>query len=158
MSMKSFVALLLACLSGPALIPQAPAQAGEVAVVVNSKSATVNVSLADLRKLFVGEKRTWPGGAPVKLILRAMGSHERLVLLKLIGMSESEYKQYWTAQIFRGEAEAEPFTSPSLGMAIEATKVFPGAITLVDAQDVKPEMKVIKVDGHLPGESGYPVR
>jgi hypothetical protein len=28
------------------------------------------------------------------------------VLLKLLAMSENEYEQYWTAQVFRGEADA----------------------------------------------------
>ena len=79
-------------------------------------------------------------------------------MLRLLGMSESEYKQYWTAQVFRGDADAEPV--PSFGMAKEATKVFPGAIALVEAQEVKLGMniKLIKVEGHLPGEPGYPLQ
>jgi hypothetical protein len=155
MSMKPLAALLLNCLIGLILSPRSLAQAVDVAVVVNPTSPAVNVSLADLRKMFVGEKRTWPGGIPSKLILRAPGSHEQLVLLRLVGMSESEYKRYWTAQVFRGEADAEPFTAPSLGMAKEATQAFAGAMSLVDTQDLKPGMKVIKVDGRLPGAPGY---
>jgi ABC-type phosphate transport system substrate-binding protein len=155
MSRKSIAAWVLAAMTVLAWIPQCAAQAGDVAVVVNANSRLTNLSLVDLRKIFAGEKRTWPGGVPIKLIIRAPGSHERVVLLKLLGMSESEYKQYWSAQMFRGEAEAEPFTAPSFGMMLEATKVFPGSITLVDAHDVKPGMKVIKVDEHMPGEPGY---
>ena len=72
-------------------------------------------------------------------------------------MNESEYKQYWIAQVFHGEAQAEPVTVFSNGMQKEAIGAFPGAIALVDLADVKPGMKVLKVDGHLPGEPGYPV-
>jgi hypothetical protein len=72
-------------------------------------------------------------------------------------MSESEYKRYWTAQVFRGEADAEPLVVPSVGMQREALAVFSGAITLVNAPDVKPGMKVIKVDNLLPGAAGYAV-
>jgi hypothetical protein len=75
--------------------------------------------------------------------VRLPGCRERLVLLSLLGMSESEYKQYWAAQVFRGEADSEPFAVPSVGMQKEAMKVFPGAISLVSAQDVKPGMKII---------------
>jgi ABC-type phosphate transport system substrate-binding protein len=155
MSKKSIAAWVLAAMTVLAWIPQSAAQAGDVAVVVNPNSRLTNISLVDLRRIFAGEKRTWPGGVPIKLIIRAPGSRERVVLLKLLGMSESEYKQYWSAQMFRGEAEAEPFTAPSFGMVLEATKVFPGAITLVGAQDVKPGMKVIKLDEHMPGDPGY---
>jgi hypothetical protein len=153
MSRKLIAVLLLGCVT--ALIPRSAAQATDIAVVVNSDSRLTNVSLVDLRKIFAGEKRTWPGGIPVKLIIRAPGCRERFVLLKLLGMSESEYKQYWLAQTFRGEAESEPFTAPSLGMTLEAIKIFAGAITLIDARELKPGIKVIKLDGHMPGDPGY---
>jgi ABC-type phosphate transport system substrate-binding protein len=136
------------------------AQSTDIAVVVSSRNPVSNVTLADLRKLFGGEKRTWPDGGRVKLIVWPPGSHERKTMLRLLGMSESEYKQYWTAQVFRGDADAEPVTVPSFGMVKEAIKVFSGAIAFVDAQDVKPGMdiKVLKVDGHFPGEPGYPLQ
>jgi hypothetical protein len=60
-----------------------------------------------------------------------------------------------SAQTLRGEAESEPFTAPSLGMTVEAVRIFVGAITLIDVQDVKPGIKIIKVEGHMPGEPGY---
>jgi len=68
-------------------------------------------------------------------------------------MSENEYEQYWTAQVFRGEADAEPLTVPSVGMQKEALRLFPGAISLVTVRDVKPGMKVIRVDGLLPQDT-----
>jgi len=114
--------------------------------------------MPELRKLFAGEKRSWANGQAVRIFVRASGTSERATLLKLLGMSENEYKQYWTAQIFRGEAQIEPVALPSNGMQKEAIAAFPGAIALVAAQDVKPGMKVVKVNGHLPGEAGYPVR
>jgi len=82
-------------------------------------------------------------GVPVKLIL---------------GMSEREYEQYWIALVFRGEVEGGPVAVPTIGMQLEALSVFPGAITLVRAKDVKPGMKMLKVNGRIPGEAGYPVQ
>jgi ABC-type phosphate transport system substrate-binding protein len=141
-------------------IPLGTAQAGDVAVIVNPESSVTNISSTDLRKILAGQKRSWPGGIPVKIIVRPPGCHERLVLLRLLGMSEGGYKQYWTAQVLRGEADAEPFAAPSFGMLKEAVTTFPGAIGLVDAQSVRPGMnlKVIKVDQLMPGDAGYPIR
>ena len=158
MQTKSISVLLLTALASLALIPRAAAQGEDVAAVVNQSNLTSNVTRVDLRKIFAGEKRTWERGIRIKLIVRLPGCRERLVLLKLLGMSESEYKQYWAAQVFRGEADSEPFAAPSVGMQKEAMKVFPGAISLVDAPDVKPGMKILKVDGLLPGAPGYPLR
>ena len=140
-----------------ALLPRASAQ-GDVAVIVNLQNPVASVSLVDLRKIFAGDKRTWPGGLSIKLIVRTPGCNERLTMLKLLKMSESEYKSHWTAEVFRGEADSEPISVPSVGMQREAIVAFPGSITLVEAKSVKPGMKVIKLDGLLPGVPGYPLQ
>ena len=111
-----------------------------------------------MRKLLSGEKHSWPGGLPIKIFVREPGAHERDVLLKLLGMSETEYKQYWKAQVFRGDAQSEPVAVFSNGMQKEAVMAFPGAVALVDAQDVKPGMKIVRINGHGPGEPGYSLK
>jgi hypothetical protein len=148
-----WVAVSLAGLAG---LSSVVAQTSVVAVVVSEKNSVTNLSIPELRKLFAGEKHFWTGGLSVKLFVRAPEAHERAALLKLLGMSESEYKHYWTAQVFRGEAQAEPVALFSNGMQKEALAVYPGALALVSFQDVKPGMKVVRVDGHLPGDAGYP--
>jgi ABC-type phosphate transport system substrate-binding protein len=160
---KSLIVPLLAVFPGIIAAAQAPAPAAQpagIAVVVNVNNSVTNISLADLRKIFSGEKHTWPGGAPVKILVRPSGSREQLALLRLLKMSDTEYKQYWTAQVFRGEADAEPVALPSFGMVKEAIRAFVGAIALVNAQDVRTGMdvKIIKVENHLPGEPGYPIQ
>jgi len=157
MGFRSIAALLLLGLAIPFLARPAAAQANDMAVVVYSGNAANNVSYGDLRKIFSGTRRSWPGGQPIKLITRGPGCAERLALLKLLAMTENEYKQYWVAQVFRGEADAEPMIVPSVGMQKEALKVFPGGISLVSFRDLKPEMKVLKVDNLLPGTPGYPL-
>src|ERR1700733_6269437 len=149
-----WVAVLLTALAG---FPPVAAQPDAVAVVVNEKNPVNNLTMAELRTLFAGEKHFWAGRLPVKLFVRARGAYERVVLLKLLGMSESGYKQYWIAQVFRGEADAEPVALFSNGMQKEAVAGYPGAVALVNAQDVKPGMKMVRVDGHMPLEAGYPL-
>jgi hypothetical protein len=148
------VGLWLATLGGTR---PAAAQSIDVAVVVNSQNPVDNLSASELRKIFVGEKRSWASGTPIRLFVRASGAHERTVLLKLLNMSESEYKQYWTARVFRGEAQAEPVALFSNGMQKEAIGIYPGAVVLMNIQDVKPGMKIVRLEGHKPGESGYPL-
>ena len=57
-------------------------------------------------------------------------------------------------QLLKGKAE--PVALFSNGMQKEAVAIYPGAVALVNFQDVKPGMKVVRVDGHMPGEVGYP--
>ena len=113
MKWKCVAALILSwtCVS---LGHTALAQTGDVAVVVNPQNPASNLTIPELRKLFAGEKRSWAGGLSVKLIVRAPGTHEREVLLKLLGVSESEYKQYWASRVMRGELSLSPLSYPRL--------------------------------------------
>jgi hypothetical protein len=109
-------------------------------------------------KLFCREKHSWNGGLPVRLFVRAAEARERTALLRLVGMSDSEYKQYWVGRVFRGESAAEAVALFSNGMQKEAVIAYPGALALVSYSDVKPGMKVVKIDGLAPGNSGYPLK
>ena len=126
------------------------AQSGAVAVVVSDNNPTVNLRTSDLRQILAGEKRAWSNGVVVKIFVRGPGTLERDALLKLLGMTERDYRQYWAAQVFPGEAQSEPTMLPSNGMQREAVLLYPGAVELVSVEDVKPGMKVVKLDGRLP--------
>ena len=156
---RSSVAGFLLSLVTLIFVSPSAAQSTDVAVIVNPRNSVTDVSSADLRRIFAGEKRYWGDGTRIKPIVRAPGCHERIVLLRVLRMSESEYKQYWSAQVFRGEADTEPLSVPSFGMVKEAVIAFRGAIALVDAQNVRSGMdvKIIRVDGHTPGDAGYPI-
>jgi hypothetical protein len=43
-------------------------------------------------------------------------------------------------------------------MANQLVTAIPGSIAFIDSKDVKPGSKVLRVDGRLPGEPGYPLR
>ena len=136
--------------------PWAQAQTADVAVVVNPKNAVANLTMSELRRLFAGETRTWHDGTPVRLIMRAPVAHERDVVLRLLGFSEGGYAQYWTMHAYRGEGPA-PVAVFSNGMQKEGVTAIPGAIAMMDVRDVKAGLKVVKIEGKLPGEDGYPL-
>jgi len=131
----------------------------DVAVVVHPDTPISNLSLSDVRKVFLGDRQYWSTNIPVVLLIRAPVARERDVVLKIIyQMSESQFKQYWIAKIFRAEAATAPKLVYSNDMANQLVTAIPGAIAFIDSKDVKPGSKVIRVDGRLPGEAGYPLR
>jgi hypothetical protein len=155
MRMRLIAVLFLSGLASPAFVPITLAQTGDVAIVVSQKNPVTDLSTRELRQIFTGEKRSWSSGLPIKLFVRAPGTHESIVLLKLLDMTESEYKRHWISQVFRGEVQAEPITLFSNDVQRQAVLVYPGAVTLIEARDLKPGMKVIRVDGRTPGQEGY---
>ena len=73
-------------------------------------------------------------------------------------MTESEYKQYWVKKVYSGEVPREPLALLSNGMQLEAVRADKGGIALINLADVKQGVKVLKVDGKLPGAPAYTLR
>jgi len=131
----------------------------DVALVVHPDTPVSNLTLAEVRKVFLGERQYWSANVPVVLLIRAPVARERSVVLKTIyQMSDSQFKQYWIAKIFRAESASAPKVVYSNDMANELVTAIPGAIAFIDTREVRPGAKVIRVDGRLPGEAGYPLR
>jgi ABC-type phosphate transport system substrate-binding protein len=132
---------------------------GDIAVVVNSDTPVSDLSLSEVRKVLLGERQYWNSKLPVTLLIRAPQARERDVVLKVIyQMSEAQFKQYWVAKIFRAEAASPPKIVYSNDMQYELVTAIPGAIAFVEARAVRPGAKVLRVEGHLPGEREYPLR
>lgn len=154
---KLLVIPLLAVMCGAALAQKS--HDVDIAVVVHPDTPISNLSLADVRKVFLGDRQYWSTNVPVVLLIRAPVARERDVVLKTIyQMSEAQFKQYWIAKIFRAESASAPKVVYSNDMANELVGAIAGAIAFIDAREVRPGSKVVRVDGKLPGESGYPLR
>ncbi len=131
----------------------------DVAVVVNSDTPVADLSLSEVRKVMLGERQYWNSKLPVVLLIRAPAARERDVVLRVIyQMSEAQFKQYWVAKIFRAEAASPPRIVYSNDMQYELLTALPGSIAFVDSRNIRAGVKVLRVDGHLPGEKDYPLR
>ncbi len=96
----------------------------------------------------------YPGGGPAP-----GGAREREVVLKTIyQMSEAQFRQYWIAKVFRNEVATGPKVVYSNEMATELTAAIPGAVAFVEAAQAPKGLKVLKINGKLPGQPGYPLR
>lgn len=132
---------------------------GDVAIVVHPETPVDVITLAEARKVFRGERQYWTPNIPVVLLVRAPVSRERDVVLRVIyQMSEPQFKQYWIARIFRAEATSGPKIVYSNDVANQLAGAIPGAVGFVPAGEVKPPLKILRVDGKLPGEPGYAIR
>jgi ABC-type phosphate transport system substrate-binding protein len=133
-------------------------QAGDVAIVVNPEVPVDDLSLADLRKIFLGDRQYWTPNMRVTLLIRAPVAREREVVLRIIyEMTEAQFRQYWIGKVFRAETSSGPRIVYSNEMASELVANIPGSIAFVDAAQIPKNVKVIKTNGLLPGEKGYPL-
>jgi hypothetical protein len=131
----------------------------DIAVVVNARNDANALSVSDLRKILLGERKFWKGSEPVQLVLRQPGTPERdKVIELLLKMDDAEFARYWRDMVFRGEALGEPLSVPSNGMASEYVVDMPGGITFVLGKNLRPDLKVLKINGKFPGEPGYALK
>jgi hypothetical protein len=133
--------------------------AADVAVVVHPDLPVDSVTLADLRRLVLGDREFWPASLRVTLLLRAPVAHERDVILRAIcQMTEAQFRQHWIAKVFRADTAVAPKIVYSSEMSVDMVSRIPGAITFVDASRVGRNVKVLKIDGLAPNEKGYVLR
>jgi phosphate transport system substrate-binding protein len=127
-----------------------------LAIVVNRNNPLTEISLADLRRVFRGQRTRWTNGRRVTLVMRDPGTAERgAILQSLYGLDEDEYRRTYLQAVFSGEASDAPKTLASTNGVLRFVYNVPGAIGYVRARDVDASVKTLRVDGHLPGEPGY---
>ncbi|HTS63329.1 MAG TPA: hypothetical protein VMH28_14985 [Candidatus Acidoferrales bacterium] len=149
---------LIATLAAAVLLPALRAQDIDMAIVVRPDVPVDNLSFAELRHVMRGDRQFWTPNLRVTLLVRAPVARERDIVLKtLYQMSEAQFRQYWIAKVFRAEAAAGPRIVYSNEMSAELVAAIPGAIAVADAKQVPKGLKVLRIDGHLPGEKGYPL-
>ena len=135
-----------------------PATSGDVAVIVNAKNDTRDVSFRDLERIFRQEKQYWGDGKKIYLVMQETGSLEKeVVLAKVFHMDEATLKRFWLSKMFRGEIASFPKTLSSAGSVKQFVEKVPNAIGFVDASLADPDVELLKIDGRLPGAAGYPL-
>ncbi len=171
--MRRMAALLLLviaawlCVSLPAraIRPEAVPPQGQtdldkyLAVIVNRSNPLEDISFAELRKVFLGEKNHWPNGHRITVVMQDSGQSERKTVLRdVYQMSEQDFSRYFLHGTFTGEVFAAPKTlANSTGVRKFVFNV-PSAIGYVRATEVDDSVKAIRVDGLLPGDQGYKIR
>ncbi|HEV7993242.1 MAG TPA: hypothetical protein VGP25_15570 [Gemmatimonadaceae bacterium] len=135
----------------------ARAQAPEpLAIVVNKSNPMNEVSLADLRKIYRGQRGRWTNGKRVTIVMRDPGAPERDAILRsLYGLDEDAYRRGFLQAIFTGEASDAPKMLATPNGVLRFVFNVPGAIGYVRASEVDASVKTLRVDGRLPGDRGY---
>jgi hypothetical protein len=164
------VLVLIAAVYGPAAPctratkrePPAPARpAGEaprdsLAIIVNRTNPIDNLSFDDLRQYFLGERTHWPNGRRVTIVMRDPSRPERDAVLRLIyEMREQDFHAHFLRAKFTGETLEEPRLLDTTSRVINFVFLQAGALAYTRAAEAGPSVKVLRVDGLMPGDANY---
>lgn len=150
--MRMLVKLLVAV---SLTIAAAPAVAEPIAVVVNHDNPKASVGAEELKAIYLGRRTEWSDGTTAQPIDQAPSAPGRAAFVAaVIGMSPARFAEHWVDQKVRGAGSAPPVaTSPAA--AVKLVSRVRGAVAFVPLSQVTPAVKVLAVDGKLPGQRGY---
>jgi ABC-type phosphate transport system substrate-binding protein len=116
----------------------------EVDVIVNKANTMGELSAADAKKIFMGDKSVWPSGKRITILMLAQGQAERSkVLHDIYKMAEGDYSKYFLQAAFTGRITAPPKDVAGAAQMKEQVAGNPGAIGYLKKGDVDDSVKVV---------------
>ncbi len=160
-SVQAILLVISVCFvfSGSTALAQQATASAPIAIVVHKETDIENLSLSELRNIFLANQQFWSNRKRIVLLVRAPKSYERDFILNTIyQMDEAQFRQYWIAKMFRAEVPRGPKIVFSTDMMLELVIAIPGSISFVSAGEVTDDVRVVRIDGKLPSDPGYPLR
>jgi len=133
-----------------------------LAIMVNKSNPLDSLSSDQLRAMLLGEVWHWPTRRRITIVERDTASEVyRKMLRQLLHMTEKEYRRALLAVEFRGESTPLIKTLNTDDGACKFVFNVPDAIAVVGAVPsgaAAAQVKVLRIDGKLPGDQGYALR
>ena len=157
-AVRTLAALLMASLAS-----SVAAAAQDIAIITNPAVRAESIEFDDLRSLFLGERKFWDPGSPVRLAFQKDETKvsERF-LSTVCAMTARAHRRYWLKRIFQGHSSS-PYVAQSPDVLFEYLERTPGAIgyVLMD-EDLERRAQaggivILAVEGKLPNEQEYPL-
>jgi ABC-type phosphate transport system substrate-binding protein len=139
-------------------------QAGgdSIVVIVNSANPVDNLSMGELKKLFLSDRSRWDTGKAVAPVMLAPGAPERTSFLKIVcGMNDADLGKYFMQAAFTGKSATPPKEVGSASAVKSFVAGSPGAIGFVKASDLPAgdtTVRAVKVDGEAAADPGYKIK
>ena len=159
--LTGIVALALALVAVPMMVEPVRAAGDPIVVIVNAANPTDNLSMSDLKKIFLSDRSRWDTGKAIAPVIVTAGAPERTAFLKIVcGMNDADLSKYFMQAAFTGKS-ATPPKEVSTGQSVKNTVAgSPGAIGFIKAGDFHGDgsegaFKAVKIDGAAAGDAGY---
>ncbi len=130
-----------------------------LAIVVNPNNPTTDLTLPQLRAILLGERRWWAYQHRIVLAGMRRNTPEWQTVRRVIyKMNRRELDHYYLYQSFKGENPNQPTTMEAPADVKKFVINTRGGLGYLRASDVDDSVKVVRINGLLPGDDGYPLR
>ena len=116
----------------------------EVNVVVNKSNTIGPLPREEVRRIFMGEKSSWPGGKRITVLMLAPDQPERgMILRELFKMNNSDYTKYFLQAAFTGRVQSAPKELATAAQMKARLTANPNAIGYLNTKDVDDNIRVV---------------
>ena len=123
----------------------------DLAIIAHPDYETGAVDTQNVRKLFLGERKSFPNGHHATPFNHKIGSPDRKEFFSLVlSMPEDSHKRHWKRKIARG-AGSPPSELGSHDAVLKSIANTPGSIGYIDASKVDDSVKVLLTVSNFSG-------
>ena len=129
---------------------------GSYAVVVGPSSAIVQLSLDQLRRLYLAESTTLPSGERARIVVLKpfAAAFDQMAL----GLSEARVRRRWVSAAFRGEVTVIPTEVETAADVRRELATYPNAVGFLPFTALDASVRVVRIEGKHPSDPKYPIR
>jgi len=129
-----------------------------LAVFVSKESALQDVKLSDLRRIFLNADDSGFSGQRSVPFNHPAHSGDRIGFDQtVLKMTPEEVSRFWIDRKIRG-LPGPPRAVDSLSLLLHLVARLPGGIAYARPASVTTDVRVIRIDGKLPSDAGYPLQ
>jgi ABC-type phosphate transport system substrate-binding protein len=131
---------------------------------VNLANPVHDITLAELRKIYLADQNRWDDGKPVYPVIPESGAPVRAAFLRIVcGMRDADFRKYFLQATFTGKDLTAPHEVNTTAGMKKVVASSPGAIGFIRAIDFHGDgsdggIKAVRVNGFLASDLGYKLR
>ena len=132
-----------------------------IAVIVNKSNPVSDVSYNELKQISEARKQYWDNGEKIILIFKPVTSVETRALIDMVyKIKYEEFDKYWFLKVYENKIMEFPKILNSTGTINILVSEIQGAIAFIGVDEVSKHgnIKVLRVNGKMPDEDGYPFK
>ena len=132
-----------------------------LAVIVNKSNPVSDISYNELKQILEARKQYWNNREKITLIFKPIASNETRILIdRVYKIKYEEFEKYWFLKVYDNKIMEFPKILNSTGTINILVSEIQGAISFVDVDEVskRGNIKVLRVNGKMPDENGYPFK
>jgi len=128
---------------------------GQIAVVVNPENPIDHLESQELERSFLGKTSVFSEGDQVQLCVHQNLREE--FYAQALEMSPNQVRRHWIKAVFSGKRSKPPEPLKEAADVRAFVAENKGALAIISFAKIDSTVKVLTIDGMLPGQPGYPL-